>query len=102
MTLFPTKHAIGIISEHGTEVLIHIGIDTVQLNGEHFKSHIQQGDNVTKGQLILEFDIPAIEALGYNIETPIIITNKDDYLDIIPTDTKQVEVGETIITGLFK
>ena len=79
MTLFPTKHAIGIVSDNGCEVLIHIGMNTVQLNGRYFTSHVQQGDKVTRGQLLVEFDLEHILQEGYNLETPIIITNTKDY-----------------------
>lgn len=82
ITLFPTKHAIGIVSDNGCEVLIHIGMNTVQLNGKYFTSHVQQGDKVKKGQLLVEFDIDHILQEGYNIETPVIITNTKDYSNI--------------------
>ena len=77
--LFPTKHANGLVSNEGTEVLIHIGIDTVKLDGQYFTSHIKQGDTVKKGQLLMEFDIDAIKAAGYDVQTPIIVTNSTDY-----------------------
>ena len=80
--LFPTKHAIGIVSDNGCEVLIHIGMNTVQLNGKYFTSHVQQGDKVKKGQLLVEFDIDHILQEGYNLETPVIITNTKDYSNI--------------------
>lgn len=82
ITLFPTKHAIGIVSDNGCEVLIHIGMNTVQLNGKYFASHVQQGDKVKKGQLLVEFDIDHILQEGYNLETPVIITNTKDYSNI--------------------
>ena len=82
ITLFPTKHAIGIVSDNGCEVLIHIGVNTVQLNGKYFTSHVQQGDKVKKGQLLVEFDIDHILQEGYNLETPVIITNTKDYSNI--------------------
>lgn len=82
ITLFPTKHAIGIVSDNGCEVLIHIGMNTVQLNGKNFTSHVQQGDKVKKGQLLVEFDIDHILQEGYNLETPVIITNTKDYSNI--------------------
>ena len=82
ITLFPTKHAIGIVSDNGCEVLIHIGMNTVQLNGKYFTSHVQQGDKVKKGQLLVEFDIDHILQEEYNLETPVIITNTKDYTNI--------------------
>ncbi|MEN0642344.1 beta-glucoside-specific PTS transporter subunit IIABC [Alkalicoccobacillus gibsonii] len=78
-TLFQTKHAIGITSDDGMEILIHIGIDTVKLNGEHFKAHVSQGDQINKGDLLVEFDIEKIKGEGFSTITPIIITNSSDY-----------------------
>lgn len=91
ITLFPTKHAIGIVSDNGCEVLIHIGMNTVQLNGKYFTSHVQQGDKVKKGQLLVEFDIDHILQEGYNLETPVIITNTKDYSNI-NTNTNKYNV----------
>lgn len=100
MTLFPTKHAIGLISDNGMEVLIHIGLDTVQLNGEHFEAHVKQGDRIKKGQTLVTFDLEAIRKAGYVTQTPIVITNSQDYLDILQTDAKQVADNEDLITVL--
>lgn len=96
-TLFPTKHAIGITSDNGMELLIHIGIDTVQLEGKHFEAFVAQGDKVTVGQELVTFDIEAIKAEGYSLETPIIVTNKDDYREILPVEKSTVEQGNTLI-----
>ena len=79
---FETKHAIGMKSEDGVEVLIHVGMDTVKLNGEHFTAKAAQGDKVKKGQLLLEFDPEAIQAAGYETTTPFVVTNAADYGDI--------------------
>lgn len=78
-SIFPTKHAIGLVDKDGLEVLIHIGIDTVQLDGQYFTSHVSQGDSVKQGQLLMEFDMEAIKAAGYEVQTPIIVTNSTDY-----------------------
>lgn len=97
--LFATKHAIGLKSESGIEVLIHIGIDTVKLDGKGFTSHIVQGDVVKKGQLLVEFDIPFIKEQGYDVTTPVMVTNMDDYLDILKTDKSELEaIDEVAIT----
>lgn len=101
MTLFPTKHAIGLVSDNGCEVLIHIGLDTVQLEGKHFEAHVKQGDKVTKGQLLVSFDKAAIEKEGYCVDTPIIITNTNDYLDIVETQEASVKANDPLITVLL-
>lgn len=91
-TLFRTKHAIGLTSDNGAEILIHIGMDTVQLDGEFFKAHISQGDIVKTGELLVEFDIDKIKEAGYSAVTPIIITNTDSYEDL------EIVSGDTIDT----
>ncbi|WEG74109.1 beta-glucoside-specific PTS transporter subunit IIABC [Vagococcus intermedius] len=99
-TLFPTKHAIGLTSEDGMELLIHVGMDTVQLDGKFFRAHVEQGEAVKQGQLLLEFDIEKISQAGYSLETPIVITNTNDYLDIITSEESTIQSGEKILTGL--
>ena len=76
---FETKHAIGLHSSDGVDLLIHVGLDTVNLKGEHFTAHVEQGAAVKKGQLLLEFDVPAIKAAGYDVTTPVLVTNAADY-----------------------
>jgi PTS system beta-glucosides-specific IIC component len=88
MTLFPTKHAIGLISDTGLEVLIHVGLDTVQLNDKHFEAFVQQGDKVKKGDKLISFDKEAIVSEGYSVETPVIVTNSATYDSVVEnTDT---------------
>ena len=89
MTMFPTKHAIGLVSDNGLELLIHIGLDTVQLDGQFFESFVEQGAKVKRGDKLVTFDIKAIEEAGYSVETPVIVTNSADYLDIIESDQKK-------------
>lgn len=96
--LFPTKHAIGLLSEDGTEVLIHIGIDTVKLDGEHFTAKVSQGDSITKGQLLMEFDIDAIRAAGYEVQTPIIITNSNEFQVDPVLEAAPISLDEAIMT----
>lgn len=100
MTLFPTKHAIGIVSDNGAEVLIHIGMDTVNLNGKYFEAHVKQGDHVKKGDLLVTFDIDKIKAEGYSVVTPVIITNTNDYTDVIEMEEPEIEEGDDLITAL--
>lgn len=97
-TLFPTKHAIGIESEHGAEILIHLGLDTVKLEGKGFTAHIQEGDKVTKGQLLVSCDLDAIAKEGYSMVTPVIITNTDEYKDIVPMKAGSVQQSEKLLT----
>lgn len=77
--LFETKHAIGLHGENGADILIHVGLDTVNLKGEHFTAHVAQGDKVKRGQLLLEFDAEAIKAAGYDVTTPVLVTNAADF-----------------------
>lgn len=99
-TIFKTKHAIGLLSDEGVEVLIHIGMDTVQLNGEHFTAHIKDGDRVKVGDPLVDVDLEAVRAKGYETVTPVIITNSDQYLDIVGKCDEKAKVGETVITVL--
>ena len=95
--LFPTKHAIGLASEGGCEALIHIGINTVNLDGKYFETHVQQGDCVKKGQLLVSFEKEKIEQEGYSCEIPVIITNTDEYLDIVEKDHDRHVHGEDML-----
>lgn len=96
-TLFPTLHAIGITADNGAEILIHIGLNTVQLEGKGFNSLIKQGDKIKKGQKLLEFDIDFIKNKGYCLETPVVITNMFNYQDIQSINKETVTIGENII-----
>ena len=96
--LFKTKHAIGLKSDEGAEILIHIGMDTVQLEGKHFTAHVKDGDTVKIGDTLVEFDMEAIKNEGYELVTPIIVTNTMDYLEVISSDKKEVNPGDTIIS----
>ena len=79
VALFDTKHAIGLKTAEGIELLIHVGINTVELGGKYYHAHIAQGDKVKAGQLMLTFDMDAIKKAGYNITTPVIVTYSVDY-----------------------
>ena len=97
MMLFDTKHAIGLVSDDGIEILIHIGVDTVELGGEPFTAHVAQGDTVEAGQLLIESDLDAIKAAGKNTATMVIVTNTDDYAYVEPT-IGRVEAGDKLVT----
>ncbi|SDZ25894.1 PTS system, beta-glucosides-specific IIC component [Evansella caseinilytica] len=94
---FKTKHAIGLVSDSGAEILIHVGIDTVQLDGKFFTSHVNQGDKVAVGDLLLEFDIEEIKQAGYKVVTPIIITNTSSYTEITATETSSTSEKEVLV-----
>ena len=96
--VFGTKHAIGLVSESGVEVLIHVGIDTVKLNGQYFNAYVESGQVVKKGDLLLEFDMDAIKEAGFSLETPVIITNTQQYLDIIETEESLIQVNKELLT----
>lgn len=96
--LFPTKHAVGIVSEEGVEMLMHIGMDTVSLDGKGFEAHVAQGDKVTVGQKLISFDMDVIKKAGLVTETPVIITNQDDFqADVEGTLPREINRGEELM-----
>ena len=86
--IFDTKHAIGLSTDDGVELLIHIGLNTVELEGRYYTVHVNEGDKVTRGQLLITFDMDKIKEAGYDMTTPIIVTNSDDF-----TSVKQLKKG---------
>lgn len=97
MTIFPTNHAIGIISDNGTEILIHLGMNTVELNGMHFTPTVKEGNRVKAGDLIMDVDLDKIKSMGYSMVSPIIITNTYDYKDVIIPKLGDIKFKEEII-----
>ncbi|WP_010052508.1 beta-glucoside-specific PTS transporter subunit IIABC [Carnobacterium maltaromaticum] len=97
---FKTGHAIGLLSDEGAEILIHIGLDTVQLDGQYFDLKVEQNQHVKKGDLLVAFDLDAIVAAGFDVTTPIIITNSTNYEDVIPTEKQETQMGDRLITLL--
>lgn len=95
---FPTGHAVGIQTADGVEILIHVGMDTVSLNGKGFDKKVNQGDTVKKGDLILEFDLQVIEEAGLSAVTPVIITNPAGRSEIKATQTETVRPGDALLT----
>lgn len=95
--MYPTGHAVGIMSKEGAEVLIHIGMDTVTLEGKGFKVHAKDGQEIKCGDLLIEADLDIIRAAGLDIVTPVVITNTDEYAEIKMTGTVETAVGEPII-----
>lgn len=100
--VFPTKHALGITGSNGVEVLVHIGIDTVELEGQFFDVLVKQGDSVKSGQPIVDVDFEKVKAAGYEIPVIIIITNTNEYLDIIPIADKDVKVNESVMNIILR
>ena len=82
ISLFPTKHAIGLLSDDGVELLIHVGLNTVDLNGKFFEAHVKQGDQIKQGQTLLTFDLENIREAGYVTQTPVVVTNTGNYRDV--------------------
>ncbi|OKP65796.1 hypothetical protein A3842_30125 [Paenibacillus sp. P3E] len=83
VSLFPKKHAMGLLSDDGVEILIHIGLNTVKLNGKYFEAHVVEGQRITKGQTLLTFDLEKIKQEGYITQTPVIVTNTYNYSDVV-------------------
>ena len=94
IAMFPTKHAIGLRSRNGSEILIHIGLDTVQLDGQYFEAVVAKGDEVKQGDTLINFDIEAIKAKGFSMQSPVIITNYNEH----PV-TVTMEIGSNIHDG---
>lgn len=94
--IFNTKHAIGLKSDNGAEILIHIGMDTVNLQGKYFEVLKNAGDNVKVGDELIRFDIEAMESEGYDVTTPIIVTNSQEYVDVIPDACGEIKKGSRI------
>ncbi|WP_214760676.1 beta-glucoside-specific PTS transporter subunit IIABC [Exiguobacterium sp. s129] len=97
VTVYPSKHAIGLRSDTGVEVLIHIGLDTVKLNGKYFETLVTDGQKMKEGDSLVRFDMDAIAREGYDTITPIIVTNTDHYLDVLPTYTGTVEANHGVL-----
>lgn len=91
--VFPTKHAVGISTNNGVEILIHIGLDTVNLNGEGFTAHVNEGDQVKQGELLISFEIDLVREKAKSTVTPIIITNTEDMAEISFNDKDNVTAG---------
>ncbi|OWR28993.1 PTS beta-glucoside transporter subunit IIABC [Saccharibacillus sp. O23] len=97
-SLFSSGHAIGITSDTGVEILIHVGQDTVKLKGKYFTPQVKQGDRVKKGDLLMEFDMDAIRKEGYILTTPVIISNTGSYLDVIETEKRDIGYYDNLLT----
>lgn len=97
-TVFITGHAVGITTKEGVDLLIHIGMDTVNLKGEGFEVKVEDGKHVKAGDLLIVADFEGIKAKGYTLETPIIVCNPDDFKNITYAEPGNVEKGDVIMT----
>ena len=97
VSLFPTKHAIGMRSADGVEILIHIGLDTVELGGTYFEAHVEQGQMVKQGQVLVTFELEKIREAGYVTQVPIILTNLGEYSEMILASERHISYGENML-----
>lgn len=96
--LMPSNHALGLVSDSGVTVLVHIGLDTVELDGKYFEPKVKVGDRITLGQELMVFDIAAIEKAGYKVTTPVIVTNSEEFDSVHMGELGQRLIGEKMIT----
>ena len=97
VVMFETKHAVSIRTEYGMELIVHIGLDTVNLKGQYYTAHVKQGDRVKAGDLLVEVNLEAVKAAGYDVTTPVIICNTPDYPDMVCHTGIEVKALEPII-----
>ena len=94
--LFDTMHAVSMTTDDGVELLIHIGLETVTLKGEHFTAYKGNGDSVKKGELLIEADLDAVKKAGYDVNTPVVVCNTSDYQTVETVTDQEVEPGDTV------
>ncbi len=95
--ILDTAHAVNLVTNNGLELLIHIGIDTVKLKGNHFTANVKNGDEVKKGDLLISFEKEEIEKAGYPMVVPIVVCSMEGFSSVTPITDKQVNVGDTIL-----
>ena len=98
LTVFRTLHAITIKADTGAEMIIHVGLETVGLNGQYFEAYVTDGARIKKGELLLSFDLDQIKGLGYDVVTPVVITNSVDYHQVEKTKKKEVSNKDLLIS----
>ena len=98
VVMFETKHAVSIKADNGAELIVHIGLDTVNLKGEYFEAHVKQGDRVQVGDLLITADLEQIRTAGYDVVTPVIVCNTPDFPDMVCHTGKAVKAMDEIIT----
>ena len=99
-SMFRTGHAIGLTSDQGAEVLIHVGLDTVKLDGQYFHPKVQNDQPVKVGDVLLEFDIEAIKSAGFDLTTPVLVSNSDDFIDVLTLNNSAVSEGSPLLAVL--
>ena len=99
-TVFPTGHALGLTTDSGMEILIHIGVNTVKLKGQFFEKKVKEGDRVSCGQMLVEFDAEQIRTAGYITATSVIVTNSANYLDVLKTTEQEVKQGDYLMSAV--
>ncbi len=97
VSLLDSHHAVGIEGNNQVEILIHVGMDTVKLEGKYFTPHVKEGDTVKKGDLLIEFDIQGIKGAGYPVTTPVVVTNTDEFEDVVAAVSGNVKAGEELL-----
>lgn len=95
--VFPTGHAVAVTTDWGAEILVHIGLDTVKLEGRHYTIRAQQGQKVSQGDILIEADIESIKAEGYDVITPVLICNSENFKEITGETDQEVEIGTNIM-----
>jgi beta-glucoside PTS system EIICBA component len=99
-SMFRTGHAIGLTSDQGAEVLIHVGLDTVKLDGQYFHPQVQNDQPVKVGDVLLEFDIEAIKNAGFDLTTPVLVSNSDEFIDVLTLNNSAVSEGSPLLAVL--
>ncbi|MXP53070.1 PTS beta-glucoside transporter subunit IIABC [Pantoea sp. Seng] len=99
-SMFRTGHAIGLTSDQGAEVLIHVGLDTVKLDGQYFCPQVQNDQPVKVGDVLLEFDIEAIKHAGFDLTTPVLVSNSDEFIDVLTLNNSAVSEGSPLLAVL--
>ena len=95
--MFPTGHAIGLKNENDVQLLIHIGLDTVNLNGQYFEAAVKNGNSVKAGDTLIRFDLDSIMKAGYDVTTPVIVTNTSDYIDVIGKESEHEDALQPLL-----
>lgn len=95
--VFDTLHAVSMTADFGAEILIHVGLDTVKMNGDGFTGHVKAGDHVKKGDLLLEVDLEKVKAAGYDTVTPVLVCNTPDYESVEGVQTGDVNAGDDLV-----